>query len=103
MAPCASKSAFVLFGLAGEFIIRSHQTALLPKSQRQMQTKLDESPRITAYEAPFSEQITTILAVSARTRACFWREALPFSPRSHSQQESISPSSSSNKDLRSSW
>jgi len=32
---------------------------------------------------------------SARTRACFWREAPPFSPRSHSQRESISPSSSS--------
>ena len=27
---------------------------------------------------------------SARTRACFWREAPPFSPRSHSHRESIS-------------
>ena len=32
---------------------------------------------------------------SARTRACFWREAPPFSPRSHSYRESISSSSSS--------
>ena len=32
---------------------------------------------------------------SARTRACFWREATPFSPRSHIHRKSISSSSSS--------
>jgi hypothetical protein len=36
-----------------------------------------------------------------KKRACFWREAPPFSPRSHSYRESISSSSSSKSRTRS--
>ena len=41
-----------------------------------------------------NRRIYYITPHSARTRACFWKEAPPFSPRSHSHRESISLSSS---------
>jgi hypothetical protein len=69
--------------------IRSHQTACLPKSQRQRQTKLDESPWIyfSAPNTPFF------------TRAFLRAERRPLPPLSHSIRERISSSSRSKKNL----
>ena len=54
-------------------------------------------PRNQKVFAPQRNLAVIVLYHTAHARALvFWREALPFSPRSHSHRESISSSSSSN-------
>ena len=61
-------------------------------TQRKPQKNMTDNQQANLKEPSHSLHYTT--PHSARTRACFWREAPPFCPRSQSYRESVSSSSS---------